>query len=291
MVRAAKLVPDREGAGRFMAWVVCVLTLLGALAMAGTLALNAAIQAWNADLAGSMTIELPAGDGRNIDKQVVDAIDVLRTTAGVIEVRAIAPAEVVKLLEPWLGRGNVTADLPLPRLIDVRLDPDHPADLGYVEQRLAQIAPDILVDDHKLWLSQLSRLARALQALALGVVGLMALVIVLVVVFGARTTLATHRDVIEVLYLIGAQDAFIAAHFQRHALRMALTGGLAGLALAVAGMFGLEQLTRELKGPLVGQLALVWWHWPVLALVPISAAVMAALTARWTVLRSLRRMP
>ena len=291
MVRAAKLVPDREGVGRFMAWVVCVLTLLGAFATAGTLALNGAIQAWNADLAGSMTIELTAGDGRNIDKQLVDAIEVLRTTAGVIEVRAVPPTEVAKLLEPWLGRGNVTADLPLPRLIDVRLDPDHPADLGYVEQRLAQIAPDILVDDHKLWLAQLSRLARALQGLALGVVALMALVIVLVVVFGARTALATHREVIEVLYLIGAQDAFIAAHFQRHALRMALTGGLVGLALAVAGMLGLEQLTRELKGPLVGQLSLAWWHWPVLALLPVCAAVMASLTARWTVLRGLRRMP
>ncbi len=290
MTRVPSLVPDREGAGRFMAWVVGVLVLLGALAIAGALSLNGAIQSWNTDLAGSMTIEIP-DTGGDIEQQVADVVEVLRTTAGVVAVRAVPREEVVRLLEPWLGRGNVDATLPLPRLVDVRLDTERPADLGYVEQRLSDIAPDILVDNHKLWLSRLAKLARALQAATLGVVGLIVLIVVLVVIFGARTALATHREVIEVLYLIGAQDVYIAGHFQRHALRMTLLGGLLGLALAAAAIVALDRLATGLEGPLMGELALRWWHWLILVLLPLGAAAIAALTARWTVLRGLRHNP
>src|SRR5262249_40632637 len=83
---------------------------------------------------------------------------------------------------------------------------------------------------------------------------------VLSVAFATRAAIATNRPVIEVLHLIGANDSFIAAHFQRHFLQLGLKGGLIGGGSAIA-LFVLAELA---SGSFVGtaggeQLAgLVW---------------------------------
>ena len=53
-------------------------------------------------------------------------------------------------------------------------------------------------------------------------------------VFTARIGLAIHHSVIEILHLLGAQDAYIARQFQVHALWLGLRGGvIGGMAAAV----------------------------------------------------------
>jgi cell division transport system permease protein len=99
-----------------------------------------------------------------------------------------------------------------------------------------------------------------------------------------------------VLHLIGARDRYIARQFARQALDLGLRGGLVGLLLTVATLIGIGHAgaATQLFGEhvrLLPALELAPWHWLVLALLPVAAALIANLTARLTVLRALRRMP
>ena len=53
------LIPDSEGAGRFLPWVVAVMVFFAALAGAAGSALHQATGAWRNDLTNTVTVEIP----------------------------------------------------------------------------------------------------------------------------------------------------------------------------------------------------------------------------------------
>ncbi|MBP7336948.1 MAG: hypothetical protein KBA48_14150, partial [Niveispirillum sp.] len=79
--------------------------------------------------------------------------------------------------------------------------------------------------------------------------------------------------------------------FQRHMLRQSLLGGGIGFLLALATLWGLDQAGRGLGASLLPDMALSLRDWAWLPLVPLVAALLAALTARLTVMRALGRLP
>ena len=101
--------------------------------------------------------------------------------------------------------------------------------------------------------------------------------------------------VIEVLHLIGAKDAFIAGHFQRHFLQLGLKGGLVGGGGALA-LFALAELASgsfagtaegDQFAALFGSFSIgVLGYAAVLAQVALIAFVTAA-TSRRTVNRTI----
>jgi cell division transport system permease protein len=97
--------------------------------------------------------------------------------------------------------------------------------------------------------------------------------------------------VIELLHLIGAQDSYIAAQFQWHALRFGCFGGLVGLALAGVTVLAVGALLGRIESGLLPDLALSAGEWTLLALVPVATAMVATVTARLTVVHALARLP
>jgi cell division transport system permease protein len=107
--------------------------------------------------------------------------------------------------------------------------------------------------------------------------------------------MATNRHVIEVLHLIGARDAFIGEHFQRHFLLLGLKGGAIGGVGALV-LFTLLQLASSWIGdpaqvdhisPLFGGFSIgLLGYAGVLAQVGLIAFVTAA-TSRRTVNRTI----
>ncbi|MDP7548542.1 MAG: hypothetical protein QGF20_14730, partial [Alphaproteobacteria bacterium] len=143
------LIPDSEGAGRFLPWVVAVMVFFAALAGAAGLALHQATGAWRNDLTNTITVEIPTLRGGKAARaslaRVTAVTEALRATAGIADARPLAAAEIAKLLQPWLGGGGLIEELPLPHLIDVRLSGSPPADLSLLAKRLAKIGPDIRI--------------------------------------------------------------------------------------------------------------------------------------------------
>jgi cell division transport system permease protein len=288
---------DNDGSVRFLPWLIALMVYLAALALAGTLVLNTTLARYDRTLSGTLTVQLPAAsaDGRD-DGGLAATLVALRRVPGVTSADPLGRDATARLVEPWLGTSFAPEELALPQLIDVRVDPERPPDLAALAATLAAAAPAAVLDDNREWLDRLATPMRAVEVVTLAIVAFIGMVAALTVVFTTRAGLSVHHTVIEVLHLIGARDGYIAAQFQGHALRLGLAGGVFGLLLAVATLFGIAQAaarTALLGGrvQLLPALGLAPWHWAVLALLPLAAGIIAMITARVTVLRALARMP
>jgi cell division transport system permease protein len=283
---------ERRAAGRLVPCVIAVMVYLAALALAGAMGMAEAISGWTAAMSGTLTVQVPPDRaGKPASRASLRRIaGLLRATPGVARVTIIDERSSRALLEPWLGRGKLTSELPIPRLIDVRLKPNATLDIAGLTKRLRAAAPTVILADHRQWLGNILKLARAMEILALIVLGLSAAVCIAAVVFTARGGLAIHHRVAEILHLLGARDRFIAAQFERQALRHGLAGGLVGLALAVLTLLGLGRLLGEVQ--LFGLPALEFspGHWLALAALVPGVTLIAMATARITVLRALARI-
>ncbi|MCB2102959.1 MAG: hypothetical protein KDE22_18930, partial [Rhodobacterales bacterium] len=294
--RRADLPLDRDGVSRFLPWLVAFMVFLAVLVLAGVLVLDGLAERWVAGAGDTLTVQImpaetdnPAGDPAVEARNLEAVLGVLRAHPALDRVAPIPRAQVLDLLEPWLGAVS-GADLPLPQLVDVGVRRGAHLDLDALRLSLNRAAPGVAVDDHGVWLGRLVRLVRLVEALGAVIIGLVGLVTAATVVFTTRMGLAVHREAIEVLHLIGAQDSYIARQFAAHALRQGLRGGLIGLALALAAMAGIAFLVRDLNAGLVTDLGLGVGGWLVVALVPVLVAALATATARVSMARALARM-
>jgi cell division transport system permease protein len=106
-----------------------------------------------------------------------------------------------------------------------------------------------------------------------------------------RAVMATERDTVELLHVMGAADGNIARHFQSHAWRLAWPAALAGFALAVLNLVLLLFFIRHVVDLSSLQIAR-WFELTVLVvIVPLAAVGAAALSARYSVIRLLRSLP
>lgn len=285
---------SQDASTRLVPWIVGVMAYLAALALAAALMLSNVAGEWSQGLKGSLTVQVPVREGEppaDTEARVVAAVRVLLKTPGIEGAKPIPLERVSQMLEPWLGSGASTADLPLPRVIDVQLQLDRERpDLKALGERLAAAAPGASIESHEQWRNTLLTLFRSIELVAVVIIALIATVALAAIVFTTRSVLAVHQEIVEVLHLIGAHDNYIAKQFQRHSLRMALKGSVGGTAFAMATIFGIGLLASDLDSSLLPPIALTPWHWATLAALPIVESYGAMMTARLTVMRALARL-
>jgi cell division transport system permease protein len=290
--RRTDLPLDRDALSRYLPWLIAFMVYMAVLALAGILVLGALARHWDSDVSGTMTVQIPpTGSAADDEKRVRAAVELLHGEPAIVHAEAITEGRLMALLEPWLGTSEMNADLPLPRLVDVEIEPGADVDMAGLARRLDTAVPGATLDDHGIWLDRLVRLVHSVEALTALVLALMGSATIGTVVFTTRTGLAIHHDVIEVLHIIGAHDGYIARQFAQRALSLGLRGGLIGLALAVPTLLGIGSLARRMEAGIMPNLTLAPAHWLVIAGLPLLAAAIAMLTARLTVTRTLARMP
>jgi len=273
------------------------MVFLCAVALAGVFILNTLIGRWDRDVSGTLTIEIAAAPGETGEsaektRQWVDQVmHVLDNTPGVRSAHPMTQDQLVALLAPWLGNSELLKELPLPALIDVTLVPDAEIDLAALSKTLAQTVPGTSLDDHRIWLARLINLSRSIEWLAVGIVILIGGVTSATVFYATRTGMAVHREVIEVLHLIGAADDYIARQFADRAFILGLKGGLFGLLLTLPIMAAIGFGARRLEGGFLADLSLPLPGWIAVLALPALAALLAMLTARATVHQTLARLP
>ncbi len=294
LFRRTDLPLDRDPSGRFLPWLVALMVYLAALALVCAMAMAKMVERWDTGLSGTITVQMPPPEtgAANTQEEAIDrVIELLLDTKAVRSAEVLEPDEIAALLEPWLGAGATLGELPLPTLISVGINPAAAPDYQDLARRLAEAAPGTVVDDHQSWLGQLLDLAQAIELVAALVVILVGASAVAMVIFATRMGLAIHGRVIELLHLIGAQDAYVAREFETHALKLALRGGAFGLLLAIATVALVARLFERLDSALLPELTLSLIEWAALAMLPLAIALVAMLTARFTVLGNLGRMP
>ena len=295
LTRRSDLPLAGDATSRFLPWLVALMVFLAAMAAAGGFAINGVMERWDHDVSGTLTVQvIPAGGEQAeaaTDERVHLAVELMRKVPGVLAVKAFDKKRTLALLEPWLGGTEVVQDLPLPRLIDVTVDPDARIDLAEVAERLSRAVPGASLDDHRVWLSRLINLSRTMQWLAVIIVLLIGAVTSATVVYATRTGMAVHHSIIEVLHLIGAHDDYIARQFADRAFALGIGGGLFGLGLAVPALTVIGWAAKRLEGGFLPSIGLPLLGYLTIGALPLLAAGLAMLTARLTVHGALARMP
>lgn len=289
------IVPRNSIAGRALIVVIAIMTFLASLTTGAVVLVHAAASDWRADVAREVTVQVLPASGRNIESDVKTAVAIVRGTYGIAAVHAYSKQEAERLLEPWLGSGLSLDDLPMPRLIVVRLAPGARPDMTKLQQALAAAVPSASLDDHRGWIERMRTMADVAVAGGLGLLALMLVATVLSVAFATRGAMATNRPIIEVLHFIGARNAFIAGRFQRHFLMLGLQGGAIGAVAAALVFFAAHVVTNwatgsaadEEIGALFGRFSLGLPGYLALFGQILLIAAVTAMTSRYTVNRTL----
>jgi cell division transport system permease protein len=289
------LVPRNSISGRALIAVVAIMTFLASLTTGAVLLIGNAASEWQSDVAREVTVQIIPAPGRDLDASVDKAAAAARTFPGIGDVRAYSKEESSKLLEPWLGSGLKLDELPVPRLIVVKIAVGAAPDLPQLRRILAEQVPGATLDDHRGWIDRMRAMAGTAVAAGVGILILVIAATMLSVTFATRGAMATNKPVIEVLHFVGAKNGFIAGRFQRHFLLLGLQGGAIGggiaallfvLAGAISGWFA-GSAGGEQTAALFGSFSIgITGYVAVLGQV-VLIAVVTAMTSRHTVNRTL----
>ena len=276
------------GSSLLLPCIIGMTVYLAGLGGAALVALGDALRGRDAALAGSMTLQVPADTSA---ARLKTAVALLRQTRGVTEVRPLEPEETARLVEPWLGPALGTGRLPVPQIIDMRVDGAGTPDLADLRQKLTSIVPDAHLEDGGQslagWRAEIYRLSGAIAAF----VALALLVAVSAAVSHARSSLALHRAELELLHLLGATDSDILRRFAGEALAIGLSAAIGALAAALT-LLALGGAPGSLYLALPGSPAGIadWRVWLILAGAAIAGAAIPLAVARGMVLRRLAQM-
>jgi len=290
------IVPKNSIAGRALVAVVAIMTFLSSLTVGGVMLVRSAASEWQSDVSREVTIQVRPAAGRDMDASVRQATDIARGFPGIAEVRPYSKEESARLLEPWLGTGLALDDLPVPRMIVVRLATDSNPDLVQLRRTLAERVPGASLDDHRAWVDRMRTMARTSEIGGTAILILMLAATILSVTFATRGAMATNRPIVEVLHFIGAKDSYISGQFQRHFLMLGLQGGGIGggaaiLLFLIAGFatdWGRGTASADQITALFGTFSIGFTGYAVMAAQIVLIAVVTALTSRRTVNRTLK---
>lgn len=293
MRETSTILPRDKGAAP-LDFVIAVMAFLAALALGASLIADRATEGWRHGLAGKLTVQvLPpeaSNAGQILDRESDAAVRLLRATPGIAHAAPLSEAELDALVAPWVGKGGLTADIPLPRLIDASLVPGADVDVAGLAAKLKQAAPHAIVDDHRSWIARLSAIADTVRYSAYIVLVLIAGATAAAVSFATRAGLAAHHEMVSLLHQMGARAGFIAGTVERHYFFSALGAALLGTVMAALlflSVGGLEHFGVEAV-PFLPPLLLDWTEMAWLIAVPAATALIAWATARISVLSVVR---
>jgi cell division transport system permease protein len=292
----APIVPRNSLAGRSLGAVVAIMTFLASLTTGAAMVVVSAASDWESDVGREVTIQVRPAPGHDIEADLRKATEIVRGAPGIADVQPYTKEESARLVEPWLGSGLALDDLPMPRLIVVKLLPGARPNFAALRQMLATQVSTATLDDHRRWIESMRTIAETAVGVCIAIFVLVLIVTVLSVTFATRGAMATNRPIIEVLHYVGATDSFIAGQFQRHFLVLGFKGGAIGGGAAIV-LFGLVEAANawlwatpegEQVAVLFGNLTIGVAGYLAIVLQIVFMALVTAFASRRTVRRTLQ---
>lgn len=273
-------------ADRLLPGLAAAVTLLAALALGAAVAAAALAERWHGAAREAVTVQVPDPAGTLADgaPRIEAALRLVRATPGVAEAAPMADGRLAELLRPWLGPTAEQLALPLPAIIEVRPDSED-WDPVALRTDLAAAVPGVTVEAQGRLVTRLRALARGVQMLGAMAVLIATGIAASVVVMATRATLASRREAVEILHLLGADDRQIASRFARRAAWRVALGAVPGMLAGGAILAALAAAAGPVLPVDVAQLGLS------LPLLPLAAAAIGWGTAQLAVRGWLRRLP
>lgn len=232
--KAEPLLPHNKKDDRPLFMVLVILSFLAALTLLTVASGQRSAAGWHDNLAGTVTVQIKPGNTAGEDEDEVEQAKTLLTTLPAIRtVTVLPPAHSKELLKPWLGDAPLPDDLPLPILLDVKLEAEQSLDIVQTIALLSAAGIRADIDDHSQWDKQINRTVGAARLLSFLALGLIIIASIAASIFATRAGLTGQRRLMDVLHQVGAPPTYTARLLST---RFALSGLKAGAIGAVAAL-------------------------------------------------------
>lgn len=279
--------------GAMLSFLIGIMVYLGSLAMAAEAVLARTSIVWGHDLENRMTIEIPAQKGEGAEQsseQVQKVVSLLRQKPEIKGVELVPETETARLLGSWVEDPALLRSLALPHLVDLEVYPGQKLSAADLRQWLKPLSESVQVYKHENGMGQILGFLRGLGFLAGLMLVLTGVATIAIITVICRAAMAVQRDTIELMHFMGATDVTIARQFQHHVRALAVPSSCIGFVLALVTVAFLAFMLGSLGG--LSLVSPVSWVTVggVMALVPVTASLLAIASARLSVLGLLKRL-
>ncbi len=282
---------DEGNSKTFLRVIVAVSVFLFAITLAGVLGINSMFENSKKQVVSNFTVQvLPLPNHEESQKDLQNVVSFFENYPDVKEVIVLSDKELHVLLEPWLGNNVDIELLPIPKLLDVKINNAAHFDYKELMVRLSEVSPQASINDHNLWLSRLLKFINSLKMLAVTVLILVAGGCVSAIVYSAKTGLNIHRDIIQILHTMGATDEYIAVNYVKQITLMSVVAGFIGTLLAIPAIMLIGDMATGIETGIFNSVTFGVEEWFKILLLPIISSVLVAITAYVTVVKTLRSM-
>lgn len=283
-----------DRANLFLEISTAISVFLFSIALAAYFMISAVIKTWNSNIIDGLTVQImPSEQAISADEQTLRIGKVIHFFEGLDGVKKVVPVneeKIKRLIAPWLGANADIDALPLAKLIDVRLYDGKNFDFEKAADNLREIAPYASIDNHGIWLKQLVKSATSLKTLSIFVLTMVLVASVFSIMYAVSTSLKVHQNIIEILHIMGATDAYIAKQYAKRGFVVGLTASLIGMFFSMLCLRVISHLSSGLETGLIGSAKLDGLHWFLLLCLPLGVAVLSMLTSYLSVKHTLKEM-
>lgn len=280
-----------DAAKLFLPWMSMLMSFIAVLIIAAGMTSYALITDWQTTVSGSLTVQIPTytdnGEtrGDKVARDIETVLTIVRSSEGVLGATVLSDEQMAVLMEPWLSGDVVLSELPVPKLIDVMVDPNHTPDVAQLKADLAEQVPSAVLDSHRLQLEPLIRMSGGIVKLIGFILILLALTASFSVIYATKSSLSAHEYIISLTHMMGANDAFIIRQYAVRHFILTFVGALFGFLLALPIMAGVSFFIRGTSFHWLFSCE----QWGVLLAVPAALALLAFVTTIKTVSDYLKR--
>lgn len=279
---------NKDITARFVPKIVALMVYLGTLCSVFTLFMIHSGSSWEKEFTTHLSIEIPTLENTSSSFLQSQVLDLLKESPGIDHAAAVPQKEMATLFRTLLGE-EIDIDLfSLPSIIDVSLKKQENVNVQYLESSLKKISPHIHLTDQRPWQSQVTKLINTSILIAFSITVLVILAAFTTAAFATKTSLLIHRQVIEILNLIGATPSYIAKQFQYHALKQAFIASGVGSGFAFLTFFVLITLLEQAEFPCVLNSSFFSQTLCIFTLVPFFTAFAIMFSVRYAVMKELK---
>lgn len=286
-----------ENTTLFLQVIISIAIFIFAITLSGVLSMNSMISNWNKSILGSITVQIIPIHDSNKEKAQAQllayeekAVDFLKSVNGIIKVTPLNNEQLEDLLRPWLGDDVSISDLPAPRIIDVKIAKDAKIDFDQLREDLSQASPQASLDNHKIWLNKLIALTDGMKLIATTILALVIAITSGAIFYTTQMSMGLHKNIIEILHIIGAKDTYIAQQYAKRMGFLGLVGGMFGLVFAIPAIFFIGNLANAIKGGIISDATLGIDDWIYILVLPLFSMSISMTTAYYTVKNTLKKM-
>ena len=227
---------ENNSFARFVPFLVGFMIFLATIFIVGGKFVTNIGDRWSDGIDDSMIVQVVIDE--NLDREAnQDTLNrtlmILNQTQGIKKAVLVNNDDTMDMLEPWLGSGIMTSELPIPNLIQVEKDNDYEINMDLLKDELQQISPNILIDDYADWREKISNIVSNINNFIYSLIFLTLASTALLVITLTRGLMLVNTHTLNMLILMGATDKFIMNDFVWGSVRLILKSSVMGFVFGV----------------------------------------------------------